>query len=152
MAIILVSKRSSICPDLGGHTSGRGATGKEHRGHGDRRCVRLHSILIGEHTVPAFLAASWYATDDPYAERKQEWFVAHARGASFRSLDLPIDMTRKLEHVFLMSRDHLAIEQANASCGTPCLGGPTNLLRHCWRRDRPQISATARCGVPCGCS
>jgi hypothetical protein len=38
--------------------------------------------------VPAFLAASWYATDDAYAEKKREWFVAHARGASFRSLDL----------------------------------------------------------------
>jgi hypothetical protein len=49
--------------------------------------------LIGKYTVPAFLAASWYATDDPYAERKREWFIAHARGASFRSLDLPIDMT-----------------------------------------------------------
>jgi hypothetical protein len=40
-------------------------------------------------------------------QNKCEWFVAHARGASFRSLDLPIEMTRKMEHIFLTSRDHL---------------------------------------------
>ena len=67
--------------------------------------------LTRKYAVPTFLAASWYATDDVYAEKKREWFVAHARGASFRSLDLPIEMTRKMEHIFLTSRDHLAIEQ-----------------------------------------
>jgi len=72
----------------------------------------LAQHLIGKYTVPAFLAASWYATDDPFAEKKRDWFVAHACGASVRSLDLPLDMTRKMEHIFLMSRDHLAIEHA----------------------------------------
>ena len=52
--------------------------------------------LIGKYATPAFLAASWYATDDMYAEKKREWFVAHARGASFRSLELPIELTRKM--------------------------------------------------------
>jgi hypothetical protein len=51
--------------------------------------------LVGTYAVPAFLGASWYATDDRYAEKKREWFVAHARGASVRSLDLPITMTRR---------------------------------------------------------
>jgi hypothetical protein len=43
--------------------------------------------LVCDYRVPAFLAASWYAIDDAYAEKKREWFVAHTRGASFRSLD-----------------------------------------------------------------
>jgi hypothetical protein len=79
--------------------------------------------------VPAFLAASWYATDDPYAERKRKWFVAHARGASFRSLDLPIDMTRKMEHIFLMSRDHLTIEHAMRRAELLALGAADELVR-----------------------
>jgi hypothetical protein len=62
--------------------------------------------------VPPFLATSWYATSDAYAEDMREWCVAHARGVSFRSLDLPIAMTRKMEHLFLRSPDHLAIEHA----------------------------------------
>ncbi len=72
----------------------------------------LAQHLVCTFPVPKFLAASWYATDDAYAEKKREWFVAHARGASFRSLDLPIVMTRKMEHIFLSSRDHLTIEHA----------------------------------------
>ena len=88
----------------------------------------LAQHLVGKHPVPAFLAAAWYATDDPYSERKREWFVAHARGASFRSLDLPIEMTRKMEHVFLMSRNHLAIEQAMRRAELLGLGAPDELV------------------------
>ena len=89
----------------------------------------LAQHLIGKDTAPAFLAASWYATDDPYAERKREWFVAHARGASFRSLDLPIDVTRKMEHIFLMSRDHLTIEHAMRRAELLALGAADELVR-----------------------
>jgi hypothetical protein len=57
-----------------------------------------------------FLASSWYSTEDAAADKKRGWFVAHARGASFRSLNLPIVMTRKMEHIFLAS---LIIWQSN---------------------------------------
>jgi hypothetical protein len=78
----------------------------------------LAEHLVCEHPVPRFLAAAWYATtaaaaaDDEYAERKRQWFISHGRGASFRSLELPIAMTRRMEHLFLMSPDHLGIEMA----------------------------------------
>ncbi|HKY20372.1 MAG TPA: PcfJ domain-containing protein [Vicinamibacterales bacterium] len=89
----------------------------------------LAQHLIGRYTVPAFLAASWYAVDDVYAEKKREWFVAHAHGASFRSLDLPIEMTRKMEHIFLTSRDHLAFEHAMRRAELLALGGSDELVR-----------------------
>jgi hypothetical protein len=89
----------------------------------------LAQHLIGKYAVPAFLTASWYATDDAYAEKKREWFVAHARGASFRSLDLPIEMTRKMEHIFLTSRDHLAIEQAMRRAELLALGASDELVQ-----------------------
>jgi len=66
---------------------------------------------VCEYAVPAFLASVWYA-GDPAGDRKRNWFVAHSRGASFRSLDLPIVMTRKMEHIFLASQDHLPVEHA----------------------------------------
>src|SRR5262249_35716505 len=72
----------------------------------------LAQYLVGKYAVPTFLGASWYATGDAYAEKQCEWFVAHARGASLRSLDLPIEMTREMEHILLTSRDHLPIEHA----------------------------------------
>ena len=89
----------------------------------------LAQHLIGKYTVPVFLAASWYATGDAYAAKKREWFVAHARGASFRSLDLPIEMTRKMEHIFLTSRDHLPIEHAMRRAELLALGASDELVR-----------------------
>ena len=84
--------------------------------------------LTCKYAVPTFLAASWYATDDVYAEKKREWFVAHARGASFRSLDLPIEMTRKMEHIFLTSHDHLSVEQAMRRAELLAMGASDGLV------------------------
>jgi hypothetical protein len=67
--------------------------------------------LICKYKIPIFLASCWSAADSA-ADKKRGWFVAHSRGASFRSLDLPIAMTRKMEHLFLASQDHLPIEHA----------------------------------------
>ena len=72
----------------------------------------LAQHLLGRYRIPRFLGAAWYAIDDPYSEAKRQWFVAHAAGASFRSLHLPIRMTRKMEHIFLGSHDHFGIEYA----------------------------------------
>ena len=68
--------------------------------------------LVGQYPVPRFLAAAWYAADDPSGKAKRRWYLAHARGASFRSLDLPIDLTRRMEALLLKSRDHFEIEYA----------------------------------------
>jgi hypothetical protein len=81
---------------------------------------------------PRFLAAAWYATDDgngSHAERKRQWYIAHARGASFRSLDLPIAMTRKMEHIFLTSPHHLDIEHAMRRAELIGLGATGDIVR-----------------------
>jgi hypothetical protein len=72
----------------------------------------LAQHLLSEYRIPAFFSAAWFASGDRYAEAKRQWFVAHAAGASFRSLTLPIRLTRKMEHIFLGSRDHFGIEYA----------------------------------------
>ena len=89
----------------------------------------LAGHLVCRYGVPAFLAASWYAADDGFAEQTREWFVAHARGASFRSLVLPIAMTRKMEHIFLTSPDHLSVEHALRRSELLALGAPDGLVR-----------------------
>jgi hypothetical protein len=77
-----------------------------------------------------FLASSWYATEDAAADdKKRGWFVAHARGVSFRSLNLPVVMTRKMEHIFLASHDHLAIEHAIRRAELLALGAPAEFVQ-----------------------
>src|SRR5262249_22969932 len=84
--------------------------------------------LICKYEVPVFLAASWYSTDAA-ADKKRGWFVAHARGASFRSVGLPMAMTRKMEHIFLASHDHLPIEHAIRRAELLGLGAPVEFVQ-----------------------
>lgn len=80
---------------------------------GSWRCA-LYSLvhhLVSRYDVPVFLSAAWYAGDE-YAAAKRRWFIAHASGASFRSLGLPIALTSRMEHVFLSSPNHFGIEYA----------------------------------------
>ena len=88
----------------------------------------LAQHLITKYRVPVFLSAAWYATDDAFGDRKREWFVAHSRGASFRSLNLPIRMTRRMEHVFLASCDHFTIEYAMRRAELVGLGADVQLV------------------------
>jgi hypothetical protein len=69
------------------------------------------------------MSSVWYSTD-AYGDRKRSWVIEHSRGASFRSLDLPLSVTRKMERIFLASYDHLALAPALRraellACGVP---------------------------------
>lgn len=88
----------------------------------------LAQHLIARYPVPAFLAAAWYAADDAWGERARWWFIAHSRGAPFRTLDLPMRMTRRMEHVFLASPDHLRIEHAMRRAELIALGADASLV------------------------
>jgi hypothetical protein len=69
----------------------------------------LAQHLFGRYRMRPFLAKAWYAADER-AERKRQWYVAHAQGASFRSAAPELRMTRAMEDVFLKTPDHLEIE------------------------------------------
>jgi hypothetical protein len=84
--------------------------------------------LICEYEVPFFLASSWYATE-PATDHERGWFVAHSRGASFRSLNLPLAMTRKMERIFLASPDHLSVRHAIRRAELLALGTPAEILK-----------------------
>lgn len=84
--------------------------------------------LLGEYPVPAFLALVWYGDGAPSRQRKRRWYVDHARGARFRSLDLPMPMTRKMESLFLASPDHLPVETAMRRAEALALGASDALV------------------------
>jgi PcfJ-like protein len=88
----------------------------------------LAQFLVGRYPVPRFLAASWYADDERLGDRAREWFITHAAGTRFRSLDLPIVMTRRMEHIFLRSPDHLGIAAALRRAELVALGADKWLI------------------------
>lgn len=84
--------------------------------------------LVCKYDVPMFLASSWHSAEDAAGDKKRAWFISHAGGASFRSLDLPIVMTRRMERIFLASRDHLMIDPAIRRAELLALGAPGELV------------------------
>ena len=68
--------------------------------------------LMAKYPVPSFLTSAWHLPSDADNERQRGWFVTHAGGRSFRSMDLPIPMSRRMESLFLRSPDHLEIPAA----------------------------------------
>jgi hypothetical protein len=100
--------------------------------HCVRALIEVSSLahhLGCKYEAPVFLASSWYSTVDATSNKKGGWFVAHASGASFRSLDLPVVMTRKMEHIFVASHDHLAIEHAIRRAEPLALGAPAAFVQ-----------------------
>ena len=93
------------------------------------RCAvaSLARHLVCQYSVPVFLSSAWYATD-ANGYKKRGWFVAHSRGAAFRSLKVPIAMTRKMERIFLASQDHLPIEAALRRAELLGLGAPLEIV------------------------
>jgi hypothetical protein len=75
--------------------------------HGTIASLAQH--LFGRYRVPRFLAKAWCAIDDR-GEIKREWYIAHGKGASFRSIAPELRMTRAMEDAFLKTPDHLEIE------------------------------------------
>jgi hypothetical protein len=94
-----------------------------------RAVASLARHLVCKYEVPVFLASSWYSTEGAAADKRRAWFVAHAGGASFRSLDLPIVMTRRMERIFLASHDHLTIDPAIRRAELLALGAPAELVQ-----------------------
>jgi hypothetical protein len=87
----------------------------------------LAQHLICRYHVPAFMSSVWHA-GDAAGDRKRSWVIAHSHGASFRSLDLPITMTRKMERIFLASQDHLALEATLRKAELLAFGVPVEFI------------------------
>lgn len=84
--------------------------------------------LTCRYRVPTFMASVWHS-DGATGDRKRAWVIAHANGASLRSLDLPLTMTRKMERIFLASQDHLAFEPALRRAELLALGMPLDFVK-----------------------
>jgi hypothetical protein len=68
--------------------------------------------LVAKYPIPRFLTSAWHLQGNAENERQRQWSIQHGRGASFRSMDVPIKMTRRMEDIFLRSPDHMGIDMA----------------------------------------
>lgn len=96
-------------------------------GHPLRVIHSLASHLFGRYPTPRFLASAWLGGSTPDRVERRRWFVAHAQGQPFRTLALPLAMTRRMIHLFLSTPDHVPVDAALRRAEVLGLGGSAEL-------------------------
>jgi hypothetical protein len=89
----------------------------------------LAGHLLALYPVPAFMDSVWDLSPGHDAFRQQVWWIRLARGASFRDLNLPLPLTRRMEHYIRQSPDHYTAMQALRYGETLAFGGNIRLAR-----------------------
>ena len=69
----------------------------------------------------------WDLANGPEGFRQQSWFIRLGCGASFRSLNLPLPLTRRMEHYVRHAPDHYSVFQALRYGETLGMGGSRRL-------------------------
>jgi hypothetical protein len=62
--------------------------------------------LFAKYDIPLYLDAAFFEGLDEEARRHQAWFLDLACGASVRSLDTPIELTKRMAHLFMTIPGH----------------------------------------------
>src|SRR5439155_10581945 len=89
----------------------------------------LASHLLALYPVPGFMDSVWDLPPGPEAFRQQSWYIRVARGESFRSLNIPLTVTKRMEHLIRQAPDHYTVTQALRYGETVGVGGSVKLAR-----------------------
>lgn len=79
--------------------------------------------VLGRYPTPRFLSNAWFGGNSQAENTRRQWVMRHARGERFRCMATPIRLTRRMEHWFLRTPDHLDIDRALRRAEVLGLGG-----------------------------
>ena len=65
--------------------------------------------LLAKYHVPTFLDEAWFAERSDEAIQRQEWFIHIGCGGSVRDLDMPVRLTRRMAHEFMLRSNRESI-------------------------------------------
>lgn len=96
----------------------------------------LAQNLLARYPVPRLLASVWFEDDETDGGEARRWFVAHAAGQRFRDIEgLPLQLTRRMEHILLTSPPHLPLRAAMRRAELLGLDAPPALVDAVLRTD-----------------
>ena len=96
----------------------------------ERQFRSLLRHLIATYDVPPFMDAAWSEGLTPTGVRQQGWYKLIGSGRNIRTADdLPVPLTKKQAHHFLLAPDDLDIRSAFRRAKVIDLGGEERLVR-----------------------
>jgi hypothetical protein len=98
------------------------------RTHNTRRqFASLVRHLLTEYPVPIFLDSVWFMGLGPIALCRQRWYIHIASGHNLRTADVPIPLTKRMAHHFMLAPNRFTVDQALRWGQVLGLGGNTRL-------------------------
>jgi hypothetical protein len=94
-----------------------------------RQFGALARHLLAKYDVPNFMDVAWFLADPKEARRQQGWFVHIGMGQNIRTADVPLQLTKKMAHLFLNAPDHYTVTEAFRWGQILGLGGDEPLVR-----------------------
>jgi hypothetical protein len=91
------------------------------------RSLGLH--LLTKYPVPTFMDSVWDLPLGADGFRQQSWYIRLGRGVSMRELNLPLVLTRRMEHYVRQAPDHYNVSQALRYGEVRGMGGTERLAR-----------------------
>ncbi len=85
--------------------------------------------LFPGYLVPEFLDAAWFEGFTAQGEKHRDWFLHIRRGHNLRTTDLPVPLTSRAVHHFLLAPENASIVGAMRWGQTLALGGDESLAR-----------------------
>jgi hypothetical protein len=98
-----------------------------HNAH--RQFSALARHLLAYYPVPSFFDAAWFEGATAEARRHQAWFRHIGIGQNIRTFGLPIPLTSRAAHLFLLAPADLPIEAAMRWGQAQAIGAETRLCR-----------------------
>lgn len=100
------------------------------RTHNTRRqFASLARHLLAQYPVPSFMDSVWLLGTSPSALRFQHWFWHIGTGKSIRTADVPIMLTKRMAHYFMLAPGDCSVDQALRWGQVLGLGGNPRLAR-----------------------
>ncbi len=94
-----------------------------------RRFGSLARYLLAKYPVPAFMDAAFFRGQTELAHSQQDWFVHIGSGKNIRTAELPIRLTEKAAHHFLLAPRDFTVEAALRWGQLRALGASESLIR-----------------------
>jgi hypothetical protein len=85
--------------------------------------------LLCQYNVPSFMDVAWFGGADETVVARQDWFIHVGAGGNIRRADIPLQLTKKMAHLFLEAPGNYTVDEAFRWGQILGLGGETPLVR-----------------------
>jgi len=107
------------------------ASSVQHNGHPQSidQIGSLARHLLARYEVPTFMDEAWFGPYNDETMQRQAWYLHLGAGGSVRDLDLPVHLTRRMAHRFMLGRNRDSIDHNLRWAQVLGLGGDQHLAR-----------------------